>query len=61
VKLLERSELPCQAFVKFLTLKPGLKDNNFNCLNEKFKLIQYLAEHGKFSRSGLEISRRQEL
>uniref|UniRef100_H2Z395 TOG domain-containing protein n=1 Tax=Ciona savignyi TaxID=51511 RepID=H2Z395_CIOSA len=38
IKGMPPSSIPCQALVKLLIIKPGLKDNNFNCLNEnKFK------------------------
>nr|XP_018670649.1 cytoskeleton-associated protein 5-like [Ciona intestinalis] len=51
IKGLDRSSLPCQAIVKLLSMKPGLKDNNFNCLNEKFNILVHLAQNGKFSRT----------
>ncbi|CAK8693087.1 unnamed protein product [Clavelina lepadiformis] len=51
IKMLPPSEMPCQSFVKLLTMKPGWKDNNFNCLNEKFKLLSFLARNGSFSRT----------
>uniref|UniRef100_H2Z394 TOG domain-containing protein n=1 Tax=Ciona savignyi TaxID=51511 RepID=H2Z394_CIOSA len=51
IKGMPPSSIPCQALVKLLIIKPGLKDNNFNCLNEKFNIIAYMAQNGTFSRT----------
>ncbi|XP_044749386.1 protein mini spindles isoform X2 [Coccinella septempunctata] len=45
----ESKDLPCQALVKFLSRKPGLKDTNFQVLKAKLDLIKYLAENCSFS------------
>ena len=43
-------EIPTQAVIKFMAMhKPGLKDSNFNCLKQKFAIIQYCAENSKCS------------
>nr|CAB3231403.1 cytoskeleton-associated protein 5-like [Phallusia mammillata] len=55
LKMLEKNTIPCQAFVRFLSLKPGWKDNNFNCLNEKFKILEFLALNAKFTRTSANV------
>ncbi|KAL3267283.1 hypothetical protein HHI36_011414 [Cryptolaemus montrouzieri] len=45
----DAKELPCQAIVKFLCRKPGLKDTNFQVLKAKLELVKYLAENCSFS------------
>ncbi|KAK9876516.1 hypothetical protein WA026_013890 [Henosepilachna vigintioctopunctata] len=45
----ESKDLPCQAIVKFLSRKPGLKDTNFQVLKAKLDVIKFLAENCYFS------------
>lgn len=50
LKIMSSEQIACQAIVKFLAAnKPGYKDSNFNCLNEKFAILKYLAENSFFS------------
>lgn len=45
----ESKDLPCQALVKFLVRRPGLKDTNFQVLKAKLDLVKHLAENCAFS------------
>ncbi|XP_045478875.1 protein mini spindles isoform X2 [Harmonia axyridis] len=45
----ESKDLPCQALVKFISRKPGLKDTNFQVLKAKLDLMKYLVENCTFS------------
>lgn len=55
VKGLSKEEIPCQAFVRVLKKKPGLKDNNFQVLKLKFELLGHLGQNAKFSRQAAEF------
>ncbi|KAJ8023557.1 Cytoskeleton-associated protein 5 [Holothuria leucospilota] len=48
---MERAEIPCQVFVRFLARGSGFKDANFNVLNLKFAMIAILAEKSNFTRT----------
>lgn len=56
LKLSDVKTIPCQAIVKTLgSGKPGWKDTNFNCLNEKFGIVKNLAETAEFSKTSAEV------
>ena len=48
-----REDIPCQACVRTVCKKPGLKENNFQVMKLKVQLIAFLATNSKFTkRSG---------
>ncbi|XP_050293470.1 protein mini spindles isoform X2 [Anthonomus grandis grandis] len=46
---MDGKSIPCQAVVKTLMKKPGLKDTNFQVLKVKLEIVKYLAQTGVFS------------
>ncbi|CAG0884793.1 unnamed protein product [Darwinula stevensoni] len=46
----EGSKLPCQALVRILSKKPGLKDNNLQVLKLRFDALKIMAEKCKFTK-----------
>jgi cytoskeleton-associated protein 5 len=51
VKKMEKKEIPCQALVRILAKKPGLKDNNFQVLKLRFEMLSFFAENANFSKT----------
>ena len=54
-KFADRSELPTQAVFRVLSLKPGFKDTNFQCNQEKFKIIAIAGSNPKLSEVSINI------
>ena len=54
-KGLPRSDIPCQAFVRLIAKKPGLKETNFQVLKLKVDLIGHLAQNANFSKRSAEF------
>merc|ERR1719320_2270339 len=56
LKMTPDEEIPSQAIIKFMSMhKPGFKDSNFNCLKQKFAIVQYCAENSKFSMKSVDV------
>ncbi|XP_064635641.1 cytoskeleton-associated protein 5-like isoform X2 [Lineus longissimus] len=51
VKVMEKKEIPCQALVRTIAKKPGLKDNNFQVLKLRFEMLTFLAVNANFSKT----------
>ena len=51
----EPQELKTQAIYKVLSLAPGFKDTNFQCNQEKFKIIRTAAQNPKLSQTSINI------
>ena len=45
-----KAEIPCQAVVRTVAKKPGLKDTNFQVLKLKMELVAHLALNSSFSK-----------
>ncbi|CAG2202668.1 CKAP5 [Mytilus edulis] len=54
MKGMSKDEIPCQAVVKTVAKKPGLKDNNFQVLKLRIELITLLAKNAKFTKVSAE-------
>ena len=54
-KFPEKAEIPTQAIFRLLSLKPGFKDTNFQCNQEKFKIIGNAGANPKLSETSLNI------
>ncbi|XP_052066786.1 cytoskeleton-associated protein 5-like [Mytilus californianus] len=54
MKGMSKDEIPCQAVVKTVAKKPGLKDNNFQVLKLRIELITILAKNAKFTKVSAE-------
>ena len=48
-------QIPTQAIFRLLSLKPGFKDTNFQCNQEKFKIIGIAGANPKLSETSLNI------
>ena len=48
-------EIPAQAVFRVLSLKPGFKDTNFQCNQEKMKIIAHCGKTPKFSETSFNI------
>lgn len=55
VKSMARSDISCQAYVRLIAKKPGLKENNFQVLKLKVDLIGHLAQNANFSKRSAEF------
>ncbi|XP_041367175.1 cytoskeleton-associated protein 5-like isoform X2 [Gigantopelta aegis] len=55
VKNMSREEILAQVFVRTISKKPGLKDNNFQVLKLKIEFISYLAKNSLFSKRSAEF------
>ncbi|TRY98082.1 hypothetical protein DNTS_023531 [Danionella cerebrum] len=51
VELMDKSEMPCQALIKMLAKKPGLKETNFQVMQLKLSIIGAIAQKGLFSKT----------
>ncbi|CBY20469.1 unnamed protein product [Oikopleura dioica] len=51
----ESHEIKTQALYKVLSLAPGFKDTNFQCNQEKFKIIRTAAQNPKLSQTSINI------
>lgn len=54
LKGLSRDEIPCQAVLRTVCKKPGLKDTNFQVLKIRVEVVGSLAKNAKFSRVSAE-------
>ncbi|XP_033753517.1 cytoskeleton-associated protein 5-like [Pecten maximus] len=54
LKSLSKDEIPCQALLRTLCKKPGLKDTNFQVLKIRVEVAGFLAKNAKFSRVSAE-------
>uniref|UniRef100_A0A672HE37 Cytoskeleton associated protein 5 n=1 Tax=Salarias fasciatus TaxID=181472 RepID=A0A672HE37_SALFA len=51
VETMDRAAMPCQALVRMLTKKPGLKETNFQVMQIKLHVVALVAQRGNFSRT----------
>uniref|UniRef100_A0A672HBA9 Cytoskeleton associated protein 5 n=1 Tax=Salarias fasciatus TaxID=181472 RepID=A0A672HBA9_SALFA len=51
VSTMDRAAMPCQALVRMLTKKPGLKETNFQVMQIKLHVVALVAQRGNFSRT----------
>lgn len=54
-KFQEKSEIPTQAIFRLLSHKPGFKDTNFQCNQEKFKIITFAAANPRLSETSVNV------